>query len=126
MQQFDSRDGPEIILTTNPDRLTRRAEEVDELLHTLQARNRRWYSQRAVEAPREWIELTNSNDTEWLRDHLLVGRALPIQRSFYDRVAKFPTRLIMAVERDWTIQAVQAQILCMVEKFGEGPIIILL
>jgi hypothetical protein len=100
-------------------------EEVDELLHILQARNRRWYSQGAVEAPREWIEVTNSNDTEWLRDHLRIGHALPLQRSFYDRVAKFTTRLIMAAERDLTFQAVQAQITCAVEKFGDGPIFIL-
>ncbi|KAK3646100.1 hypothetical protein LTR56_008717 [Elasticomyces elasticus] len=94
-------DRPLEILTCNPDRLTRRADEVEPILNELVAANGSWYSQGAGfgELPAEtWFDV--SQDIEFVKEQIRCGRQRAIQLGFYSRSVMAMTRFVEAEEAD--------------------------
>ena len=90
-------ENPRVLLSINRDRITRRSNEIEELITELRSNNINWYTQGAVEAPAIWHNL--HEDHTWVPDNLEVGRAIALQHGFYTRSVKQLARIISA-EKD--------------------------
>jgi DNA invertase Pin-like site-specific DNA recombinase len=78
---------PVILLTTNPDRLTRRSEELDALVLQLRECGIEWWTQGQVGRPAEWHQMSPTSDgnAHDIAIHRQVerGRQLAIQHGYY-------------------------------------------
>lgn len=96
--------GPQILLTNNPDRLTRRSDEIPDLLDRLNSKQITWFSQGALESRRSWNNMMIEND--WVMEHLEVGRAVALQAGFYTRSVQQMSRII-STEKDWSFDTMK-------------------
>ncbi|KAH0341787.1 hypothetical protein KCU81_g6010, partial [Aureobasidium melanogenum] len=83
-----------IFLSANPDRITRRHEEVDEVL-----KFGKWFSSGMDGARSEWFDVSEHADE--VKRHLLLGRQRALQSSYYTSVVQAMTRCLDASKNSY-------------------------
>ncbi|KAK4541083.1 hypothetical protein LTR36_008308 [Oleoguttula mirabilis] len=94
-------DQPIVVVTPNPDRLTRRSNELGHLIGEITANGGQWWSQGAQwDGMRSdtWFDVTKQ--VESVQAQLDIGRQVALQMSFYARATHAITRFVVTLERD--------------------------
>ena len=102
-----------VILTANPDRLTRRADKIEELIEGFNNSGISWLSQGHVDHPRCWTEPSAATFEGQVRD----GREFALQQSFYTSRMHQTTRIILA-KKDEQYESIRVAIMDQARKFA--------
>jgi hypothetical protein len=88
-------DRPVHLLTANPDRFTRRPEEI---AYAYQRTGDDWHTQglRSTPSPADWVRVKDSEDA--VKEQVRIGRQGAEQFSFYQRMTQVKNRVIVAME----------------------------
>ncbi|KAI9101923.1 hypothetical protein DFS34DRAFT_436523 [Phlyctochytrium arcticum] len=92
-----------LLMTVNPDRLTRRQSDFDDIFRDLAQNNTTWFTQGNLASPATWMRVTSASTD--LIHQVSHGQELAIQQGYYVRVMGAQVRVINSI-RDQSITTV--------------------
>ncbi|KAG0083136.1 hypothetical protein BGZ92_011057 [Podila epicladia] len=81
-----------LLLSSNPDRATRRPEEVEDIVNILQGKSSRWYTLGLSGHRSDWVQVSD-DALETVQGQIRLTRQVATQQAFYTRVVYFEIRV---------------------------------
>ncbi|KAG0310689.1 hypothetical protein BGZ99_000211 [Dissophora globulifera] len=91
--------GSFVLVSANPDRVTRRSFEVPEVVARLQQRDSEWWTLGAASNCTEWTCVNDPLVAEDVQRQLVVSRQVAVQHGVYTRINNRMTKLLATVQR---------------------------
>ncbi|KAF9321567.1 hypothetical protein BG006_002592 [Podila minutissima] len=82
-----------LLLSSNPDRVTRRPEEVADIVNILREKSSRWYTLGLRGHHSDWVQVSDEAQ-EMVQDQIRLTRQVAAQQAFYTRVVYFEIRVL--------------------------------